>query len=192
VDYFPLSWVPMYGFHDAKPSISVGLGNLEMRERGLLAQRANGERLYVSADMLNIPKANFRRLYAQRAFNNGPPQHDRERAKLSAFNRWWYETLVGPDPALNPNYTGALLESVNRTLSLSPDEPRRIVRLESHLDFATFTRQQLDSGDLRHPKVVRHVAVITPDGSMVKAGDETRVLTRNGRAVPSAGVDAVE
>jgi hypothetical protein len=87
VDYFPFSWVPMYGYHLAGENVTVGIGDKSERERGFAAQRANGERLYISADDLNVPNANFRRLYHQRAFNNGPPQDDRERAALIAFNR---------------------------------------------------------------------------------------------------------
>src|SRR4029434_10322761 len=102
--------------------------NKAFRKEGFVAIRANGERTRVSARHLNIPNANFRRLFTQRAFNHGPPQHRRERAALNSFNRWWYETLVGPDPTLNPNYSATLLASVNRTLDHGPDDPARIVQ----------------------------------------------------------------
>jgi hypothetical protein len=74
VDYFPLSWVPMYGYREIGPQLTVKFGDKSGRKRGFFAQRANGETLYISAEDLNVPNANFRRLYHQRAYNNAPPQ----------------------------------------------------------------------------------------------------------------------
>jgi len=172
VDYFPLSWVPMYGYHLAGESVTASIGDKSERERGFAAQRANGERLFISADDLNVPNANFRRLYHQRAFNNGPPQDDRERAALIAFNRWWYETLVGPDPRLNRRYHMQLLDSVNRTFGYGPNDPQRIVRLEAALDHATFDRDAVASGDLSKPTIERRVAIITEQGGFLRKGDK--------------------
>ena len=172
IDYFPFSWVPMYGYHVAGESVTVGIGDKSERERGFRAHRANGERLYISADDLNVPNANFRRLYHQRAFNNGPPQDDRERAALIAFNRWWYETLVGPDPRLDRRYHLQLLDSVNRTFGYRPGDPQRIVRLEAPLLFATFDRDSVASGDLSKPFVERRTAIITDQGGMLRKGDK--------------------
>ena len=182
IDYFPLSWVPMYGYRDARPTLVVSVGDLSLRRRGFVAQRANGERLFISADDLNIPNANFRRLYHQRAFNNGPPQDDRERHALAPFNRWWYETLVGPDPRIGANYPAKLLESVNKTFGYGQNDPRRIVRLESHLDFAAFDQAKLDRGDLSNPKVERRVAVITDQGTQMITPRGIVPLTGAGRA----------
>jgi len=192
VDYFPLSWVPMYGNHKPKEELVVGVGDREIRRQGFFAQRANGEQVRISARDLNIPNANFRRLYAQRAFNNAPPQHDRERAALIGFNRWWYETLVGPDPLRNRNYSGTLLDSVNRTFGYGPDDPRRIVRLESHLDFARFSREQRDSGDISHPVVERRVAIVTPEGTVVQSPSGTKRVAGFDVAGGTRGVNAVE
>src|SRR5918998_1233815 len=182
IDYFPLSWVPMYGYREVRPTLIVGVGDKSMRERGFAAQRANGEKLFISPKDLNIPNANFRRLYHQRAFNNGPPQDDRERHALAPFNRWWYETLVGPDPRLNPNYSGQLLDSVNKTFGYGPSDPRRIVRLEAHLDFAEFQRANVDRADLSNPRIERRVAIITEQGSAMLKGDKLVPLTGVPRA----------
>lgn len=172
VDYFPLSWVPMYGYHIAGESVTVGIGDMSRRHQGFAAQRANGERLSISAKDLNIPNANFRRLYHQRAFNHGPPQDNRERASLIAFNRWWYETLVGPDPRLNRRYHVQLLDSVNRTFGYGPNDPQRIVRLEATLDHATYDREAVASGDLSKPMVERRTAVITEQGGFLRKGNQ--------------------
>ncbi len=175
IDYFPLSWVPMYGYHVAGNSVTVGVGDKDRRSQGFDAWRANGEQLTISATDLNVPNANFRRLYQQRAFNQGPPQDDRERAALMAFNKWWYETFVGPDPRLNRRYPQQLLESVNATFGYGPDDPRRIVRLDARLDFATFTREDVASGNLSRPLIDRRAAIITEDGPL---------LVKNGTVQP--------
>lgn len=192
IDYFPLSWVPMYGLHKAKDTVTVGVGDKAFRDEGFVAIRANGERLRVSARDINVPNANFRRLYAQRAFNNAPPQHDRERVALIGFNRWWYETLVGPDPKLNRDYPATLLTSVNRTLGYGPADPRRIVQLESHLDFAAFTRDQLKRGDIFNPVVERRVAVITPEGTTLVSPQGKRIIAGYGLNAGKSGVNAIE
>jgi len=191
VDYFPLSWVPMYGLHNPRDGLTVGVGDKAFRNEGFVAQRANGENVRISARDLNIPNTNFRRLYAQRAFNNGPPQHDRERVALIGFNRWWYETLVGEDPRSGANYSGDLLDSVNRTLGFGGDDPRRIVRLESHLDFARFTRAQLDQGKLRNPALERRVAVITPEGTILRRAAGSQAIAGFG-TVGTKGVDTLD
>jgi hypothetical protein len=167
VDYFPLSWVPMYGYHEVKPNVTVTVGNVGERKRGFAAWRATGEKLYISAKDLGVPNANFRRLFHQRAFNNGPPQDDRERAALAPFNRWWYETLVGPDPRLNKRYADDLLVSVNRTFGYGPTDPRRIVRLEATVTRATFTDEDVAAGNLSRPTLKRRTAIITEKGAFI-------------------------
>jgi hypothetical protein len=161
IDYFPLSWVPMYGDRDTAAEKTVLIGSLERRTAGFEAQRANGERLDINRKLLNIPHANFRRLYMQRAFNSGPPQHLRERVALMPFNRWWYETLVGPDPLLGANYPAQLLRSINLTLGHGSDDPRRVVRLEAHVDLATFSPANMDTGDLSIRQVRHATAQVT-------------------------------
>jgi hypothetical protein len=177
IDYFPLSWVPMYGYRVHSDQLTVKFGDKSARDRGFAAQRANGQTLYISPEDLNIPSANFRRLYNQRAFNVGPPQDLRERASLMSFNRWWYETFVGPDPRLSPRYSSQVLTSVNKTFGYGPNDPRRIVRLEAQIDFATFDRQDVDAGDLSKPVVERGTAIITEKGSFLKRGGKLKVLS---------------
>jgi hypothetical protein len=172
IDWFPLSWVPMYALHRDLAVVSIPFGDPAARRRGFAARRANGERLFVSAADLNIPEANFRRLYTQRAFNWGPPQDNRERYALSAFNRWWYETLVGPDPLIAADYPRQLLASVNETLGLGPNDPRRIVRLEARLDFARFSAGQLRRGAIPEPEIEHRVAIVTEKGSVLQRGNQ--------------------
>lgn len=178
VDYFPFSWVPMYGYHAKKPEVTVSIGDLDRRKRGFDAWRASGEHLFISARDLGVPNANFRRLYHQRAFNNGPPQDDRERAALMPFNRWWYETLVGPDPRLDRRYDEQLLVSINRTFGHAPQDPRRIVRLQATLNRATFTREDIAVGNLSRPTIRRRTAIITEQGSFLRTGDKIIPMPR--------------
>lgn len=178
VDYFPFSWVPMYGYHQTKPNVTVTVGDLNQRRRGFAAWRADGGQLYISAEDLGVPNANFRRLYHQRAFNNAPPQDDRERAALAPFNRWWYETLVGPDPRLNKRYADQLLVSVNRTFDYGPKDPRRIVRLEATVTRASFTHEDVAVGNLSRPTVQQRTAIITEDGAFIRQGGRITPMPR--------------
>jgi hypothetical protein len=165
VDFFPLSWVPMYGEYTEKEHTRVVIGDRDTRTReGFVAQRANGEIINLTHRDLNIPPPNFRRLYQQRAFNRGPPQHRRERLELTTFNQWWYETLVGPDPLLAHNYALDLLASINDTFGYGPEDPARIVRLTAPQRVATFAPQDLATGNIGHPRVSTSTAVITPGG----------------------------
>lgn len=176
IDYFPLSWVPMYGHHVAGKDLTVAIGDKDRRSRGFDAWRANGEHLTISASDLNVPAANFRRLYNQRAFNNGPPQDLRERAALMRFNRWWYETLVGPDPRLDRRYAEQLLESVNRTFAYGADDPQRIVRLVAEMGLATFAREDVESGKLSRPVISRRVAIVTEKGAFLSVDGRVQPL----------------
>lgn len=170
VDYFPLSWVPMYGQRNTSDTLTIAIGDLPTRKRGFLAERANGEIQYIAAGQLNIPSGHFRRMFHQRAFNEAPPQDNRERLELAPFNRWWYETLAGPDPRLEHHYSRQVLSSINQTFGHGPTDPERVIRLEAPLDFATYTRDQLARGDLAHPQVERRTAIITETGSFVRSG----------------------
>jgi hypothetical protein len=176
VDYFPLSWVPMYGQRSEHPVATFRIGDLQKRTEGFAAIRANGETLNISQYTLNIPKANFRRLYSQRAFNIGPPQHNRERAALMPFNRWWMETLVGPDPLHGKNYPKRLLDSINETFGYGPEDPLRIVQLVAHTGLAEYTQAQLDAGDLSQGIRTQAFSTITPAGTDVTVDGVTTHL----------------
>lgn len=189
VDYFPLSWVPMYGRRDTAAEKTFFIGSLERRMLGFEARRADGEQVLVTGTMLNIPHANFRRLYMQRAFNSGPPQHLRERLALMPFNRWWYETLVGPDPLLGANYPVQLLRSINRTLGFGADDPRRIVWLEARLDLATFSQSRLDAGNLSVPQVRHATAQVTETETILTIDGSAQRIAGPGVKAPMLYVD---
>ena len=189
VDYFPLSWVPMYSERDTTAEKTFFIGSLERRTLGFEARRADGEQVFITGKMLNIPHANFRRLYMQRAFNSGPPQHLRERLALMPFNRWWYETLVGPDPLLGANYPAQLLRSINQTLGFGADDPRRIVWLEARLDLVTFSQARLDAGDLSMPQVRHATAQVTATETMLTIDGSAQRIAGPGVKAPLLYVD---
>ena len=180
IDYFPLSWVPMYGHHAAGKDLTVAVGDMDRRSSGFEAWRANGEHLTISASDLNVPGANFRRLYNQRAFNQGPPQDLRERAELIRFNRWWYETFVGPDPRLDQRYAEQLLQSVNKTFGYGPNDPSRIVRLTAETARATFAREDVESGRLSRPVLQRRVAIVTENGAFLSVDGKVEPVSPRG------------
>ena len=151
IDYFPPSWVPMYGQRNTSPLLTVPVGDLKQRDLGFKVTRANGDVDYISRTDLNIPPANFRWLYHERAFGNGPPQHDRERAALHPFNKWCDERFIGPDPRTTANYPRQILDSMNKTFGLKAGDPNRIVKVETRLLFARYKREDRDRGDLSKP-----------------------------------------
>lgn len=91
------------------------------------------------------------------------------------FNKWWYETLVGPDPLLTHNYALELLDSVNKTLGYGPDDPKRIVRLEARVKVATYSKQELAAGEIADPHAKTAVAIITPTEAKVVSEDGTEI-----------------
>lgn len=147
VDYFPLTWVPMYGQRGMAPVLDVTVGIPEARERGLVATRADGRIEYLRAKALGVPPANFRRLYSERMFGEGPPQHARERLELAAVNRWWYDRLIGPQ-GLHPGlYQNQLLDSVNRMLNRRSGTAGEIVALRATVGRISLSRAQRDRGE---------------------------------------------
>ena len=93
---------------------------------------------------------------------------------------------------LSRNYSGTLLESVNRTFGHGPTDPQRIVQLESHLDFATFTREQLDRGDVSNPLIERRVSVIRPEGTIIYGPAGKQIIAGYGLGAGKTGVTSVE
>lgn len=176
VDYFPLSWVPMYGQRHSGEQVHIVIGDKAARAKtGFLAERANGERTNITRHDLNVPSTHFRRFFHQRAYNRGPPQHRRERENLMPFNKWWYETLIGPDPLLTHNYALELLDSVNKTLGYGANDPMRIVRLEAKVKVATYSKEELAAGEIADPHAKTAIAIITPQDAKVVAEDGTEI-----------------
>lgn len=175
VDYYPFTWVPMYGARDEGDMLHVTVGDLDARERGFRAVRADGTSGFIDMDDLNMPPANFRRLYSERMFGEGPPQDRRERLALIAFNQWWYDRLIGKVELVDGIYQRKVLDSVNRTLGLGPADPRRVVQIEAEVGQINVTREQRDSGEIHVHDQQRLRAVTTPAGTVITALPQTEV-----------------
>ena len=166
VDYFPLTWVPMYG--ERPPgALEVTIGDLAERDRGFRATLADGSVEYVNRRALNMPPANFRRLYSERMFGEGPPQHGRERSNLSGFNQWWYERLVGPPDPSRSRYQQQVLHSVNETLGRRPGDPDYVVQLEARVGRITIARDLLDAGAFHGLAQTSLRSVATAEGVVI-------------------------
>ena len=167
----PTIWKRQVGEH-----VHIVIGDKAARAKtGFIAERADGERLNITRHDLNVPSTHFRRFFHQRAYDRGPPQHRREREQLMPFNKWWYETLIGPDPLLTHNYALELLESVNKTLGYGPNDPKRIVRLEARVKVATYSKEELAAGDIADPHAKTAIAIITPTQAKIVSEDGTEI-----------------
>jgi hypothetical protein len=169
VDYYPFTWVPMYGHRDTEPVLVVTVGDLAKRREGFRATQADGQVDYISREDLNMPRPNFRRLYAERMFGEGPPQFRRERLALSPFNRWWYDHLVGPLDIPDGMYQEQVLNSINRTLGRDPGDADYIVRIEAEVGQIRLTREQRRSGEFSALHKTDLVSTVTPDGVRIAA-----------------------
>jgi hypothetical protein len=161
IDTFPLTWVPMYSQFHGIEDLMVPVGDMPRMKRGYEVTMASGETGYVGPEELNVPNANFRRIYYERSFGVGPPKHRRERAALNPFSNWLFDQFY-PDPATSIDWEVRVMDTLNRTLQRSPGEANYIVRAEAISDFATFTREQRRQGELT-PAMTTHRAILTAE-----------------------------
>ncbi len=159
IDTFPLTWVPMYSQFHGVNDLTVPVGNLPRRNRGLEVTLANGASDYVGAKQLNIPVAAFRRIYYERAFGKGPPKHLRERAGLNSLSEWVFNSFY-EDPAISIDWQRRLIVMLNLSLRREVDDPNYIVRAVAVSDFATFGREQRRKGDVSNLNLTTRKAVI--------------------------------
>ena len=72
IDYFPLTWVPMYSVYEPRETIAVKVWDKDKYRKGLKVTHRDRSTSYVSYKDLNIPQPNFRRLYYSRIFGTAP------------------------------------------------------------------------------------------------------------------------
>ncbi|MEO6081403.1 MAG: hypothetical protein ABIQ86_16780 [Steroidobacteraceae bacterium] len=169
VDYYPLTWVPMYGFRDTSPVLLVRVGNLDKRGQGFLAQQADGTIIHINSKDLNMPSPNFRRLYQERMFGEGPPQFLRERLELSSFNRWWYDSLIGPFNIPAGMYQRQVLDSINLTLKRKPGDPDFVEKIQAETGQIELTREQRRTGRFSALQRTNLFSTVTHDGVNIVA-----------------------
>jgi len=136
-DDFPLTWAPMYTAHHSSDSYTVTtLDRATVRDHGFGVTRRDGSRGELTAADLNTPFRNFWPLFAERAFGEGPPKHRRAVTDSGAYN------------TVEVDWHARLFETVNRTLGLTPDDPRFIVELRA-------ARRRLEIADVHTgPRIV--------------------------------------
>lgn len=162
IDYFPLTWVPMYSQFHGIEDLTLPVGDMPRMKRGYLVTTASGTTGFVGPKELNMPNANFRRIYYERSYGVGPPKYRRERASLNPLSNWLYDQLY-PDPAIYIDWEARVMDTLNRSLELKRGDAGYIVRAEVVSDFATFTREQRRQGQLDNYKMTRRNAVLTAE-----------------------------
>jgi hypothetical protein len=133
LDYFPLTWAPMYSAWQPEEVTSNRVVEDAVYMRGLLVTRRDGSTGHLGARELNIVRNHMYRLYYQRAFGQPPVTWRHAVASLSPFNRW----LRGLEPGEEgpPDDTEfRVFRSLNRTFGLEPDDPGFVVRVQAAYD----------------------------------------------------------
>jgi len=159
IDTFPLTWVPMYSqFHGAE-TLTIPVGDLPRRNRGFEVTTAQGATEFVGPQELNIPLANFRRIYYERAFSKGPPKHLRERAALNPLSNSLFD-LFYADPAVSIDWEKRLMAMLNRSLRREPGDSDYIVEAVAVSDFANLGREQRRQGDFTDLHIITRTATL--------------------------------
>jgi hypothetical protein len=143
LDFFPLTWAPMYSVCDEGEELRARIVDHAVLEDGILATRRDGRTERVTMDALNMPRWNFWRFVYERAFGDGPNKLNHENADPGAVQRF----LVGAGPTgpiHRAHWEWRLLRSTNLTLGRRPDDPSFIVALEASATEAYFLRPDLD------------------------------------------------
>ena len=140
IDRFPLSWAPMYSVYVPKQGTEYKTTHKNRKyvdKKGWKATHRDGSTSWVSRSSLNVPRRGMWRLYYQRTYGKGPPAHKHANHDTGPLDRW----LWGLEPGENfvdRNWPRRLFVSINRTLGLTPDDPRFIVRLSAKAERLVF------------------------------------------------------
>lgn len=147
IDRFPFTWAPMYSTVSARgPIIARRIVDREEMKKGLVVTYRDGSEGRLNQDDLNIPKWNFYRLYYQRAFLGDPPKYLQLVSNLGALNRFVRGIEPGQstrDAIPEKDWERRLFYSLNKTQGALPGDPRFIVRVRAHVEYAHFLRDPL-------------------------------------------------
>ena len=154
IDYFPLTWVPMYSDYKYGPSMSVPVGDLNKMNRGFEVKRQNGHVDFIGPKELNIPASRFRRIYYQRAFGEGPVQYFRFRRGMSRMNLALHD-WISPITTESIDWQQRVLRSLNETFYLTPGDPDFIISAKAQSDLAVISLEDRKAGRLDR-KIIEH------------------------------------
>jgi len=159
IDYFPLTWVPMYSVFEPSETISAKVWEKDKYGKGILVTHRDGSTSYVSSKDLNIPKPNFRRLYYSRIFGSAPPKHKQGNTELGAINRW-VRGLDEDEPNFSVDWDWRMFWTLNKTLGHEPSDPKFIVRMEADYKRRIYRKADLIKGDLSPVKIKHEEALM--------------------------------
>ncbi len=159
IDYFPLTWVPMYSVFEPSETISAKVWDKDQYRKGLKVTHRDGSTSFISYKDLNIPKPNFRRLYYSRIFGTAPPKHKQGNTKLGALNRW-VRGLDEGEPYFSVDWEWRMFWTINKTLRHEPHDPQFIVRMETQHQKRVYRKANLIKGEIDNPQLQTRKALI--------------------------------
>ena len=173
IDYFPLTWVPMYSSYYPDDTITARIGAPERMAKGILVTHRNGETSYISHKDLNIPKSNFQRLYYQRMFDTGPPKHRQGNRNLSSLNRW-IRGLEDGEANFSVDWGWRMFWSLNKSLGYEPQDPRFIVQAEALYQNRIYRKSDLMKQDVsRFRTETKEARIVWKDEWITRWNDGT-------------------
>ena len=167
IDRFPLTWVPMYSVYQPSETISKSIRDKAAMKKGLRVTHRDGSISYVSYKDLNIPKANFRRLYSSRIFGTDPPKHKQGNTSLGSINRW-IRGLDENERNFSVDWEWRMFWTLNKTLQFEPADPKFITRIESSKQRRAYRKADLAKGDASKVEIQTQQAVIDWQDEWVK------------------------
>ncbi len=144
IDGFPLTWMPMYSYRAgdiATQPIEVRIRNGKVSKAGFWVTHADGARSQVGAKELNLPKRSMKKLYFNRGFLTDGPSHRYPNQQRMDELSIRFRNLIFGEEGERITYTRRLFRSLNKTLGLSPGDPRFIVQVEAEMPVKYFDHQ---------------------------------------------------
>ena len=133
LDYFPITWAPMYSAAKASDNYVISaLDRDHVREVGFLAKHRDGSTSNITYRDLNVPFRSFWQIYSQRTYGFGPQVH------RFAINEH------GPYNNIERDWNRKLFETVNRTLGHNPGDDKYVVELTVSKSFLFFEKTKSD------------------------------------------------
>jgi len=167
IDYFPLTWVPMYSVYEPSETISKSIKDKAAMRKGLRVTHRDGSISYVSYKDLNIPKPNYRRLHFSRTFGTAPPKHKQGNTELGSLNRF-VRGLNEDESNFSVDWEWRMFWTLNKTLQFKPADPKFIVRIEVSKQRRIYRKADLAKGDASKVEIQTQQAVLDWQDQWVK------------------------
>ena len=164
IDYFPLTWVPMYSGYKPRETISVKVFDKDKEQKGFKVTYRDGSTGYVSSKDLNIPKPHFRRLYNDllpdsTMFETAPTKHKQGNIELGTINRW-IRGLAEDEPRFAVDREWGMFWTLNKTLGHEPSDPKFIIRIEADQQNRVYRKEDLLRQDVGNVQIDTRRALI--------------------------------